>query len=123
MISFRVVAMMACVVALSSPAMAQRIGWKPVTSGNMQWGQASGGSTTYQQIGSTTLGSDGSRHYQFGDTTISSDGRSSLNIGNTSVSSDGSVAQQIGDTQYERLSNGQMKTCRRYGENVFCSWN
>lgn len=52
---------LAITLSLSGTALAQRIGWTPVTPGNMQWSNAPGsGRTTYQQIGPTTFGSDGS---------------------------------------------------------------
>lgn len=91
---------------LNVEASAQRIEWKPVTPGNMQWGNVPQG-TIYRPIGPITYGSDGSWQHR---------------SGNTTRSSDGSVGQHLGDVFVERAPDGTKKTCRQIGENTFCSW-
>lgn len=56
--------------------------------------------TTYSSIGNTLYGSDGSSYSNIGNTTYSNDGTSYNQIGNTVYGSDGSTATSIGNTLY-----------------------
>lgn len=56
--------------------------------------------TTYSPIGNTLYGSDGSSYSNIGNTTYSNDGTSYNRIGNTVYGSDGSTATSIGNTLY-----------------------
>jgi hypothetical protein len=61
-------------------------------------------STTYNQIGPLTYGSDGSRAYSTQDSTITRMPNGDL----------------VPDLVYIRGNDGQMKRCKKYGENMFC---
>lgn len=56
--------------------------------------------TSYNRIGNTTFGSDGSSYQKIGNTTFSNDGTSYSQIGNTTFGSDGSTYQKIGNTTF-----------------------
>ena len=73
--------------------------------------------TSYQRIGNTTYGSDGTTYQQIGNTTYGNDGYTSQQIGNTSYGNDGSTTQRIGNTYFN--SNGT--TCTRIGNTIDCN--
>lgn len=97
----------AAVSLMSTAAVAQNITWKPVTSGNTQWGNAPKSSIGYRQIGPTTYGTDGSTEYR---------------SGNSTVTNSGATGVHIGQAYFETAPDGTKKTCQKIGENTFCSW-
>ena len=56
--------------------------------------------TSYQRIGGTVFGSDGSSYQQIGNTTFGSDGSTYQRIGNSTFGNDGSSYQLIGNTTF-----------------------
>lgn len=101
-------------------ASAQNIGWTPVTSGNMQYGNQPQGSISWNPVGSNLYGSDGSSAYQSGGSTIYSNGSSSYNTGNVTVHSDGTRTHVVGDTLYGQNPNGTQFYCRMQGGQAVC---
>lgn len=75
------------------------------------------GPVTYNSIGSTVFGSDGSTMQRVGNTMFHSDGTSYNRIGNTVFGSDGSTIQNIGNTSFH--SGGS--SYNRIGNTVFGS--
>lgn len=92
--------------------------------------------TSYNRVGKTIYGSDGSTHQQVGGTTYHnysdgssstsqrvgrstyhSDGTSTQHIGNTSYDSDGTSRQRIGNFTYG--SDGT--SCQRIGNQMYCN--
>lgn len=55
---------------------------------------------TYQMIGNTMFGSDGSYYNQIGNTTYFNDGTTYQQIGNTTFGSNGQTIQRIGNTYF-----------------------
>lgn len=96
---------------------AQNIGWKNVTSGNNNTYGTSNGTTTYQQIGNSTFGSDGTNSQRIGNTNFNSDGSRSTQIGNTQFNSDGSSGQRIGNSYFG--SDGTR--CNIIGNQTICN--
>jgi hypothetical protein len=92
--------------SLYSPSQSTLI---PVASGR--------GLTTYNTIGNTTFGSDGSTIQRVGNTHFSSDGTTYNTIGNTTFGSDGSTMQRVGDSYFG--SDG--KTYNKVGNTIFGS--
>lgn len=77
--------------------------------------------TTYQQIGNTTYSSSGKTYQSVGDTTYSSTGKTYQQTGSTTYGSDGTTAQQIGNTTYINGPRGYNKTCQHVGAAVYCN--
>ena len=77
--------------------------------------------TTYNTIGNTVFGSDGSTSTQIGSTTFGSDGTTVNQIGGTTFGSDGSTSQQIGNTTFIKNSDGTTTTCQKIGASTFCN--
>ena len=77
--------------------------------------------TTYNRIGNTTFGSDGTTYNRIGNTTFGSDGTTYNRIGNTTFGSDGTTANRIGNTTFIDSPNGQSKTCNQIGATTFCN--
>ena len=118
---------LASLLALSiGSAWAQPIGWKPVTSGNMEWGNKPQTATpppvTFTPIGQSTFGSDGSSSYQTGNTRINSNGTSSQRTGNTTTSSDGTRSVEIGGITYVQRPDGSRYTCSKVGDQTICKY-
>jgi hypothetical protein len=56
--------------------------------------------TSYQQIGNTTYGSNGTSYQQIGNTTYGSNGTSYQQIGNTTYGSNGKSCTKVGSTTF-----------------------
>lgn len=78
---------------------------------------AGGGLTTYNKVGNTTFGSDGSSIQKVGNTYFSSDGSMYNTVGNTTFGSDGSTMQKVGNTYFH--SDGT--TYNKVGNTTFGS--
>ena len=72
---------------------------------------------TYQQIGNTTIGSDGSSSQRIGNTYINSDGTSSQQIGNLRINSDGTSSQRIGNI----IIRSDGTSCQIIGNQMYCN--
>ncbi|MDC0162008.1 hypothetical protein OAI87_00235 [Paracoccaceae bacterium] len=91
-----------------------------------------GSATTYETIGKTIYGSDGSTHQIIGNTIFSSDGTTHQMIGNNIFSSDGTTHQTIGNTTFssdgtthQTIGNTTFSsdgtTCQTIGTQMFCN--
>lgn len=96
-----------------------QIAWQPINPinpGNSSYSTNSG-STTYQQYGNTTLGSDGSRSNRIGNHSYHSNGTSTYHQGNLGINSDGSYSHGVTDS-ISRDSSGRI--CNKIGNQIFC---
>lgn len=100
-------------------AQAQRITWKPV-SADTPPSSPSAPRTTYTQIGNSIFGSDGTRAQQIGDSTVTTDGRSYYRSGNNTFGSDGSTATTIDGNTIIRNADGTTRKCSSVGSSSFC---
>ncbi len=81
----------------------------------------SNGPTTYNQVGNTTYGSDGSIANRNGNTTTTNDGRSYNQIGTSTYGSDGSTGNRVGNTTFVQTPSGQQRTCQTIGTTTICN--
>lgn len=111
----------AALAMFSAAAFAQHIGWNPVTPGNMQWSNAPGGHTTYQQVGPLTFGSDGSSAYSTGQGGVSN-GVTSQRSGDIVTYSNGNRGIFNGNGYVEYNSSGkQVRHCALFEGQVSCT--
>lgn len=88
---------------------------------------------TYNTIGNTTYGSDGSTYQKIGNTIYGSGGQTWTKVGNTYHGSDGSTHTQIGNTTFSNTEHGSYtthqigntyysgrSTCSSIGNTLFC---
>jgi hypothetical protein len=117
------------VVVAASTGTAQNIRWNPIgpnAPAPMDIHSLRPPTTTYNQVGPLTFGSDGSRGYTTGNTTIVKrlDGQDSTGfaVGPVVVMDDGSKGQWVGDTFMMFNQSGQhIANCFRSAGQVSCT--
>ena len=83
-------------------------------------GPALAQSSTYQRVGTTTYGSNGTSYQHVGNTTYGSNGTTSQQVGTTTYGSNGTTAQSVGNTTYINKPGAPSRTCRTVGMFTHC---
>ena len=77
--------------------------------------------STQQQVGGTTYMNSGTTYNQIGNTTYGSNGTTFNQVGNTTYGSNGTTSNTVGNTTYINGPNGQSRTCQHVGISTYCN--
>jgi hypothetical protein len=78
------------------------------------------GPVTYDRVGKTQYGDDGSQSERVGRKSYGDDGTERESIGGTTYGDDGSKAETIGNQTFIEDGKGNTARCEKIGDRTFC---